>query len=427
MELHEYQKKAVEFIEAKKKCVLFLKMGLGKTIISLKAMKGKTLCIAPARVASHTWHNEIEKWGLPITYSLVIGNPKARLESLKTKVDIYIISRDNIVWLLETGYLKWDTIIIDELSSFKESNTKRFKALRKFKYTNIIGLTATPTSNHLKDIWSQIYLIDQGERLLKSKTKFLQEYFYAISKGMYIDYKPREKAEELIYKKIEGIVMRMEKRDGLPSITYNEVNVALSPSERALYHSMKRDYILKYKNSVITAANGASLLSKLLQIASGEVYNEKRETTTTNNKKISMLQEIIEAQNGEPLMVCYAFIHEKNRIIDLCKSLKLTYTDSDFTGWNNKEYDLLVVHPASCAYGLNLQKGGSTLVWFTPCWSLELHDQANARLHRQGQTQPVVINYLLCENTVDEYVLKCLKRKDTNQQIFLNLFKELGM
>lgn len=423
--LHDYQKKAVEFIRKTGKVALFLNTGLGKTLIALHARHGKTLVIAPARVAEYVWSKEIDKWGLPLIYSIIKGNKVQRLKALEKFADIYIISRDNVVWLFESKHLKWETIIIDELSSFKDSKTKRFKALRKFKAKNVIGLTATPTSNKLIDIWAQMHLINKD--LLGYKKDFLAAYFTPILMNGYVDHIPKTHAKIGIYEQIKPNVMKMTKKEGLPEITYNNEPIFLAKSERAYYEALKRDFIIEFKDQVVTAANSATLMNKLLQLTSGEVYAEDKQLVKVHNQKIEALTNLIEAQNGNPLVVFYAYKHEKRRIIELATKLKLELTERDFDGWNDKKYDILLVHPASCAYGLNLQKGGSTIVWFTLTWSLELHEQANARLHRQGQTEPVVVKYMLVENSVDEYVLQCIKRKDNDQKIFLGLFKELGL
>lgn len=423
--LHDYQKKAVEFIRKTGKVALFLNTGLGKTLIALHARHGKTLVIAPARVAEYVWSKEIDKWGLPLIYSIVKGNKVQRLKALEKFADIYIISRDNVVWLFESKHLTWETIIIDELSSFKDSKTKRFKALRKFKAKNVIGLTATPTSNKLIDIWAQMHLINKD--LLGYKKDFLAAYFTPILMNGYVDHIPKTHAKIGIYEQIKPNVMKMTKKEGLPEITYNNEPIFLAKSERAYYEALKRDFIIEFKDQVVTAANSATLMNKLLQLTSGEVYAEDKQLVKVHNQKIEALTNLIEAQNGNPLVVFYAYKHEKRRIIELATKLKLELTERDFDGWNDKKYDILLVHPASCAYGLNLQKGGSTIVWFTLTWSLELHEQANARLHRQGQTEPVVVKYMLVENSVDEYVLQCIKRKDKDQKIFLGLFKELGL
>lgn len=438
---HGYQQQMIEYIDTHPVAALFLDMGLGKTVITLTAIKNllydsfevkKVLVIAPLRVARDTWPNEIEKWNhlQDLRYSVVVGNQIERQSALKQEVEIYIINRENVTWLIEkSGYqFDFDMVIIDELSSFKSHAAKRFKSLLKVRpfIKRIVGLTGTPSSNGLMDLWAQFRILDKGERLGRFITHYRQRYFDPDQRnGMVIySYKPKPEAEEAIYNQIEDITVSMKAEDYLdmPDFITNEVVVRLSDKERKVYDEMRKEMIVEVKDKEIDAINAASLSNKLLQMASGSVYDEQKESVWLHDRKLDALEDLVEAANGKPLLVVYWFKHDLTRITQRF-DVKVLKTQQDFQDWNKGLIPIALIHPASAGHGLNLQAGGSTLVWFSLTWSLELYQQTNARLYRQGQTESVIVHHILAKNTLDEYVLKALKNKSQNQNALINAVK----
>ena len=438
---HGYQQQMIEYIDTHPVAALFLDMGLGKTVITLTAIKNlmydsfevkKVLVIAPLRVARDTWPNEIEKWNhlQDLRYSVVVGNQIERQSALKQEVEIYIINRENVTWLIEkSGYqFDFDMVIIDELSSFKSHAAKRFKSLLKVRpfIERIVGLTGTPSSNGLMDLWAQFRILDKGERLGRFITHYRQRYFDPNQRnGMVIySYKPKPEAEEAIYNKIEDITVSMKAEDHLdmPDFITNEVVVRLSDKERKVYDEMRKEMIVEVKDKEIDAINAASLSNKLLQMASGSVYDEQKESVWLHDRKLDVLEDLVEAANGKPLLVVYWFKHDLTRITQRF-DVKVLKTQQDFQDWNKGLIPIALIHPASAGHGLNLQAGGSTLVWFSLTWSLELYQQTNARLYRQGQKESVVVHHIITEDTIDEDVMKALRLKDKFQNQLMEAVK----
>ncbi len=433
---HEYQKYAQDFIIKHLACGLMLDMGLGKTVITLTAIwllifdyfeVSKVLVIAPLRVAQDTWSKECEKWEHLnwLRISKILGTEKQRETALRTKADIYIINRENVEWLCENCKFDFDMVVIDELSSFKSPKAKRFKALRKVrpKVKRIIGLTGTPAPNSLMDLWSQINLLDMGERLGRFITNYRNEYFVPDKRNQQIvfSYKPREGAEELIYNKISDICVSMKACDYLkmPERINNVVEVQMSQNEEALYKKLEREMLLPFVDGDIDAVNAAALSNKLLQMANGAVYDEFKAVKKIHSKKLEALEDLIESANGKPVLIFYGYKHDKERIAEKFKVTEIL-TSEDITKWNKGEIPIAIAHPASAGHGLNLQAGGSTVIWFSITWSLELYQQANARLWRQGQKETVVIHHIICKGTIDEQVMEVLQRKQTGQDALIN-------
>lgn len=438
---HGYQQQMIEYIDTHPVAALFLDMGLGKTVITLTAIKNlmydsfevkKVLVIAPLRVARDTWPNEIEKWNhlQDLRYSVVVGNQIERQSALKQEVEIYIINRENVTWLIEkSGYqFDFDMVIIDELSSFKSHAAKRYKSLLKVRpfIERIVGLTGTPSSNGLMDLWAQFRILDKGERLGRFITHYRQRYFDPDQRnGMVIySYKPKPEAEEAIYNQIEDITVSMKAEDYLdmPDFITNEVVVRLSDKERKVYDEMRKEMIVEVKDKEIDAINAASLSNKLLQMASGSVYDEQKESVWLHDRKLDALEDLVEAANGKPLLVVYWFKHDLTRITQRF-DVKVLKTQQDFQDWNKGLIPIALIHPASAGHGLNLQAGGSTLVWFSLTWSLELYQQTNARLYRQGQKESVVVHHIITEDTIDEDVMKALRLKDKFQNQLMEAVK----
>ena len=433
---HEYQEYSTEFIINNREAGLFLEPGLGKTVITLTAINdllfnyfdaAKVLVIAPLRVARDTWGRECDKWihTEDLRISKVLGNEKERRMALYQKADIYIINRENVEWLIENTLWDFDLVVIDELSSFKAPSAKRFKALKKVRHKikRIIGLTGTPAPNGLLDIWSQIYLLDGGERLGRTFGGYRGRFFYPrkyINGGIPTDYVLNEDAEVKIYEKISDICVSMKAINyiKMPDILYNKVEVELSDQEMKLYRKLERDLLLPMENSDIDAANAAVLANKLLQMSNGAVYDRFKAVHEIHIRKIEALEDLIESANGKPVLIFYSFRHDKDRIQKWMQVGEIN-TSEDIARWNNGEIKVALCHPASAGHGLNLQEGGSTIVWFGVTWSLELYQQANARLWRQGQKQTVVIHHILTKNTIDDRVMKALDEKDTSQNALI--------
>lgn len=442
---HKYQKFAIDKVIETPYCGLFLDMGLGKTVITLTAINElinnrleieKVLIIAPLRVAKMTWSAEIEKWRhlRHLRLSKVLGTEKQRLAALEEDADIYITNRENTVWLVEQYGRSWpfDMVVIDELSSFKSNNSKRFKALRKVRplTKRVVGLTGTPAPNSLIDLWPQLYLLDRGERLGKTITAYRETYFTPGQRnwqtGVVYNYKLRKGADEEIYSLIGDICLSMKAEDYLevPGLIEIPVEVELSKAEYKKYSELERDAILEINDTEdIAALTAATLSNKLLQLANGAVYDEHRAVHEVHNKKLDALEELIEAANGKPVIVYYNYKHDLDRIKARFKEVRTLETEQDITDWNEGEITILALHPASAGHGLNLQEGGNTVIWFGLNWSLELYQQANARLHRQGQTSVVSCYLLVTKDTIDEQVLKALQAKEAGQDALLEAIK----
>jgi len=437
---HDYQKVAIDFALQNQSSGLFLDMGLGKTVITLTVIEElknnyleelKVLVIAPKRVAEDTWTTEYEKWDhlKNLKVVKVIGNSKQRKAALEKEADIYIITRDNIAWLVDFLGKDWDfnTVIIDELSSFKNHQSKRFKALRKVRpfINRIIGLTGTPAPNGYEDLWSQIYLLDRGERLGKTISEYRRKYFNTLYRHGYNEYELKEGAKEQIDGILKDLCISMKAKDYLKLKEPLYINriAKLDEKEYKLYKDMERDAVLELEDENITALSAAAVSNKLLQLANGAIYTNEKEIIHIHDKKLEVLEELIEEAKGEPVLVFYNFKHDKERILERFKDTRVLDTDQDIKDWNNKKIKVLLAHPASAGHGLNLQEGGSIIIWFGLTWSLELYQQANARLNRQGQKETVRIYHIIAEKTIDERVLEVLKGKNTRQEELLRKLK----
>lgn len=444
---HEYQKYATNFIENHPVSAVLLSMGLGKSVITLTALNDllfdsfdahKILVIGPLRVSRYTWPEEIKKWDhlKNLKYAIAIGSEKERITALKTKADIYIINRENVEWLVDKSGVPFDfdTVVIDELSSFKNGRSKRFKSLLKVrpKVKRIIGLTGTPASNGLMDLWAEFRVLDMGERLGRFITKYRECYFQPDKRNAQVifSYKPLPFAESEIYDKISDITISMKAIDHLkmPELISNEYKVYLNDNEKEKYKVMKDDMIIELDDEEITAANAASLSNKLAQLANGAIYTEDKSVIEIHNRKLDALEDLIESANGKPLLVAYWFKHDLSRIEERLKLLKINYskldTNESIEKWNKGGLTVGLIHPASAGHGLNLQSGGSTIVWFGLTWSLELYQQTNARLWRQGQTsEAVVIEHIVTEGTIDTKILKAIEGKDKVQDALIEAVK----
>jgi SNF2 family DNA or RNA helicase len=442
---HNYQRYAIEKIIELSACGLFLDMGMGKTVSTLTAIQElmhdyfevtKTLIIAPLRVARMTWSSEIEKWDhlQDLKLSKVLGSERDRLRALEADADIYIINRENTEWLVNHFGRAWpfDMVVIDELSSFKSNKSRRFKALRKVRplINRIVGLTGTPTPNGLIDLWPQIYLLDRGERLGKTITGYRQEYFDPGQRnwqtGVIYNYALKDGAEKIIYKKISDICISMKAEDYLevPELKEIPIEVELDPKDYKKYKQLERELLLPLSDAEdIEALTAATLSNKLLQMANGAVYDEKRKVHLIHDEKLKALEEIIEAANGKPVIVYYNYKHDLESIKRYFKDVRTLETEEDISDWNAGRVPILALHPASAGHGLNLQHGGNIIVWFGLNWSLELYQQANARLHRQGQTSKVIAYLLVTKGTIDEDVVTALRSKNYTQDNLLNALK----
>ena len=436
---HNYQTYATNFILEHPEAAVFLDMGLGKSVITLTAIRelclnrfevGKVLVIAPLRVARDTWSTEIHKWDhlKGLTYSIVIGTVDERKSALKKKAHIYLINRENVSWLIEeSGFpFDFDMVVIDELSSFKSYQAKRFRSLLKVrpKLKRIVGLTGTPSSNGLMDLWAEFRVLDLGKRLGRFITHYRNTYFQPDKRnGMVIySYKPLPGAEDAIYEQISDMTISMKAVDHLnmPECIFNEVSVSLSKEERSKYDTLRDDLILSIGESEIDAANAASLSNKLSQMANGAVYGSDQSVIKIHDHKLDALEDLIESANGKPVLVAYWFKHDLERIKARFKVREIK-TSKDITDWNDGKIPVAVIHPASAGHGLNLQAGGSTLIWFGLTWSLELYQQTNARLWRQGQkSATVVIHHIVTEDTIDELILKALHKKEKSQNALID-------
>ena len=438
---HEYQEYATKFIEDNEESAVFLECGLGKSVITLTAIKNlmargevsRVLVVAPLRVGKTTWPEEIGKWDHlgGLTYAVAIGSVAERLNALKAQADITIINRENVEWLIDKSGIPfdYDMLVIDELSSFKSFKAKRFKALLKVrpKITRVVGLTGTPSSNGLMDLWAEFRLLDLGERLGRYITRYRLAYFTPDKRNAQVvfSYKPLPGAEERIYDKIDDITISMRASDylKLPSLVMNTVVVEMGEKEKDIYDNLCDDMVVSLGESEIDAVNAASLSNKLLQMANGAVYGEEQSVHHIHDEKLNALEDLIESANGKPVLVAYWFKHDLARIKAKFPFVREIKTDADIRAWNRGEIEVGVIHPASAGHGLNLQTGGSTLIWFGLTWSLELYQQTNARLYRQGQKNTVVIHHIVTKGTIDERVLKALEKKEKTQNSLIDAVK----
>lgn len=442
---HNYQKYAIEHVIKHPACALLLDMGLGKTVITLTAIKElmhnyfdvyKVLIIAPLRVAKMTWSQELQKWDHleGLTISKVLGTEKQRLKALNADADIYVINRENTEWLVNHYGKAWpfDMVVIDELSSFKSNKSRRFKALKKVRplIKRIVGLTGTPTPNGLIDLWPQIYLLDRGERLGKTITGYRNQYFLPNQvnwhTGVVYNYRLKDGAEEQIYNKISDICVSMKAKDYLdvPELIEIPVEIELGNKDYQKYKKFERDLLLPVSDTEdIEALTAAALSNKLLQMANGAVYGEDKQVYKIHDEKLKVLEELIESANGKPVLVYYNYKHDMERIKEYFKDVRTLDTEQDIKDWNDGKIPILLLHPASAGHGLNLQAGGNTIIWFGLNWSLELYQQANARLHRQGQTSKVSCYLLVAKGTIDEDVVKAIKSKAKGQDALLEAVK----
>ena len=446
-EPHEYQRYATRYIEEHPCSAVLLDMGLGKTSITLTAIADllfdsfevhKVLVIAPLRVARDTWSAELIKWDElhHLTYSVAVGTASERKAALMRKADIYLINRENVQWLIEKSKLPfdYDMVVVDELSSFKNHQSKRFKALMQVRprIKRIVGLTGTPASNGLMDLWAEFKVIDMGKRLGRFITGYRQEYFVpdAMNGQIVYSYRPKPGAEAAIYQQISDITISMKSTDHLkmPELISNAYKVYLSPDERETYDEMKKQFVLDLPDGEITAANAAALSGKLSQLANGAIYDDTGSVVPIHDRKLDALEDIIESANGKPLLVAYWYQHDLERIAKRLHERHIPFSKLDkadsIRRWNNGEIPVALIHPASAGHGLNLQTGGSTIVWFGLTWSLELYSQTIARLWRQGQTsETVVVQHIVTDGTIDEQILRALKAKDKTQAALIAAVK----
>ncbi len=438
---HEYQTYATGFIRTQPISAILLSMGLGKSVITLTAIFDlcldsflirKVLVIAPLRVCCGVWPAEIQKWDHlnGLTFSLAVGTEMERKAALRQMTDIYIINRENVQWLIEESGIPfdYDMVVIDELSSFKSHQAKRFKSLMKMRplVKRIIGLTGTPSSNGLMDLWAEYRLLDMGKRLGRFITHYRDEFFQPDKRNgqMVFSYKPKPGAEDEIYRRISDITISMKCTDYLvmPECIMNEVQVDLWEDERKAYDTLRRDLVLTFKDEEIDAVNAAALSNKLCQMANGAVYNEDKRAVHIHDRKLDALEDLIEGANGRPVLVAYWYKHDLERIRKrfTVRSIK---EFGDIEAWNAGAIPVGLIHPASAGHGLNLQDGGSTLIWFGLTWSLELYQQTNARLWRQGQKDTVVIHHIITQGTIDERIMKALISKDKTQAALIDAVK----
>lgn len=444
---HEYQKYAAAYIEEHPVAAVLLDMGLGKTSITLTALNDllfdsfeihKAIVIAPLRVARDTWPAEIEKWEhlSGLKYSVAVGTEMERLAALKRQADIYIINRENVQWLVEESGVPFDfdMVVVDELSSFKNHQSKRFRALMKMRpgVERIVGLTGTPSSNGLMDLWAEFKLLDMGQRLGRFIGQYRTRFFLPDKRNgqVVFSYKPLPGAEQQIYRLISDITISMKSTDYLqmPELISTEYAVRLSEPERKRYEKLKEELVLQLPDGDVTAANAAALSGKLSQMADGAVYADSGEMIRIHGRKLDALEDIIESMGGKPLLVAYWFQHDLERITERLHKLKIPFSRLDSSEsirrWNTGELPVALIHPASAGHGLNLQSGGSTLVWFGLTWSLELYQQTVARLWRQGQTaDTVVVQHIITEGTIDGRIMKALSEKDSTQSALIDAVK----
>lgn len=435
---HDYQAHTTQFIIDHPECAILLGLGMGKTISTLTAINAllrdhfttqRVLVIAPIRVARDTWPAEIKKWDhlKGLTVSPIIGTAEQRAAAADRPADIYTIGRENIPWLVKHHGNHWpyDMVIIDELSSFKNPQAKRFKALKKVRphIDRIVGLTGTPAPNSLLDLWAPFRLIDNGQRLGKYITHYRDQYFLPDKRSGQVIYswKLRPGADQAIYDNIADITVSMRTTDylTLPDVTHQHITVHLTPKERKAIDTLKKDLVIDLDGETIDAANAATLSNKLLQLAGGAIYTEAGDVIEVHDQKLRALAELVDQADGNTILVAYWFKHERDRILATIPGAQVLDTEQDFKDWNAGKVPVGLIHPASAGHGLNLQSGGHILVWFTTPWSLELYEQTNARLHRQGQTEPVSIVHIDTAESIDQDVHGALARKDLTQSALI--------
>lgn len=446
---HDYQRRAIRWIIEKPRCALFAEMGLGKTVVTLTALKSlrddfevqRVLIVAPKKVAESTWSTEADKWNhlVDLTIAVALGDVRQRRNAVERGADITVTGRDNFAWLWETYGKKWpfDTLVLDELTSFKNSTSKRFKSMRRASAVTprVIGLTGTPAPNGYADLWAQICCIDGGERLGKSKTRYLDAYFYQQKwNNVTIRCTPRPGACDAISAKISDVCLTLRAADYLemPDMIVRDFMVVLPPPVRKKYDDFEREMVMDFARTQeggvteVIASSAAALMTKLSQMANGAVYDADHNPHEEHQEKLEALREIVESASGG-VLVFYHFQSDIDRIRGALKGYRVELYEGPETlaAWNRREIDVLLAHPASTAYGLNMQDGGHTIVWFGLGWNLELYQQANARLHRQGQTHPVIVHRLLCTGTVDERARDALTSKDTMQSTLMTELKKL--
>ena len=442
---YDYQRTAMKWIVDKPKCGLFLDMGLGKTVSTLTAIQqliddcevSRVLVVAPKKVAETTWSTEAQKWEHlhDLKVVKVLGTEKQRCLALSQKADVYVTGRDNFVWLVGKygGRLPFDTLVIDELTSFKSAKSERFKAMRIAlpSVHRVIGLTGTPAPNGLIDLWAQMYCLDQGERLGRSVTKYREAYFETHRwNNIVVRCDVRKGCEEIIRNKIADICLSMQAKDylQLPDLITHTATVELTPKVREAYERFEREKVLEFKTehgqepANVLAQSAAGLMNKLAQFANGAVYDDSMQVHEVHSEKLDRLAEIVEAANGNSVLVFYQYKHDVTRIAAKLKGYRVRayQGEKDLNDWNAGQIDVLLAHPASTAYGLNMQQGGHYIVWFGTGWNLEHYQQANARLHRQGQQHPVQVYKLICAGTVDEKASAALEGKKGVQQSLLD-------
>ena len=439
---HDYQRYATNFILEHPISAVFLDMGLGKSVITLSAIYdlcldsfsvSKVLVIAPLRVARDTWPTEIQKWDHlnGLSYSVAVGTEGERKAALQQRVFLYIINRENVQWLVEESGLSfdYDMVVIDELSSFKSYQAKRFKSLLKVRPTvkRMVGLTGTPSSNGLMDLWAEFRILDLGKRLGRFISHYRNNYFQPDKQNgqVVFSYKPLPGAKDAIYRQIADITISMKAVDHLamPACVINEVKVSLSEKERKAYDTMKAEMVLSLGGKEIDAGNAAALSNKLSQMANGAVYDDDRHYIELHSRKLDALEDLIESANGKPVLVAYWFKHDLERIQKRFPVREIS-SSADIADWNAGKIPVAVIHPASAGHGLNLQTGGSTFIWYGLTWSLELYQQANARLWRQGQkADTVVIHHIIAANTIDERIMSALRKKEKTQSALIDAVK----
>ena len=445
---HDYQTYATKFVLTHPAAAVFLDCGLGKSVITLTALFDlcldsfeirKALVIAPLRVARDTWPSELRKWDhlKGLAWSVAVGTEIERKAALRQDAFVYIINRENVQWLIEQSGLPfdYDMIVVDELSSFKSYQAKRFRALLKVRPSvkRIVGLTGTPSSNGLMDLWAEYRLLDMGKRLGRYITHYRNRYFVPDKRNgqVVFSYKPLPGAEEQIYTAISDITISMKATDHLkmPELVLNEVTVTLSDEEREIYDAMRRELVVSLDGEEIDAGTAAALSGKLSQMANGAVYTEDKKVIPLHSRKLDALEDLIEAANGKPVLVAYWYKHDLDRIEERLHKLHIPFARADkadsLERWNRGELPVMLLHPASAGHGLNLQAGGSTLIWYGLTWSLELYQQTNDRLWRQGQQHTVVIHHIIAEDTIDERIMAALRFKDKSQTALKDAVKAI--
>lgn len=429
-QIHPYQHKAISFILDKKKCALYLDMGLGKTVITLTAIKqlldefsiSRVLIIGPLRVINNVWHNEIKKWKhlQHLRWSIVTGNPEQRLNALKEKAEIYLINRENVQWLYNCKYTKWDMVVLDESSGFKSPASKRWKSIKNFKYDYMVELTGTPSPNGLLDLWSQIYLIDKGNRLGKSIYSYKEKYFLCDYTGYnYFPINP-----SAIYNSISDITISMQADDYVQLPEKICITTKVQIPESKLYNELKKEFSITVKDNEISVFNAAALTNKLLQFCNGAVYDENKNVVEIHKAKLDALEDIITDYPNDNILIAYNYRSDLERLRRRFKNaVVMDQKGENIDRWNEGKIKLLLCHPASCGKGLNLQYGGRIIIWFGLTWNLEDYLQFNARLYRTGQSKPVIINHIVAENCMDEILMKVISNKNTNQQSLFETLK----